>query len=98
MNEGRLLAHYEQIADAPDAIVRLRRFVLDLAVRGKLVPQKQQDEPAWELLKSAKAERARLVAAGVLKKDRETIVVSDVETPFGVPSLWMFVRLGTVLE
>ena len=39
MNEDRLLAHYEQIADAPDAITRLRRFILDLAVRGKLVAQ-----------------------------------------------------------
>jgi hypothetical protein len=31
MNAERLLAHYERIADAPDAIARLRRFVLDLA-------------------------------------------------------------------
>ena len=34
MNADLLLAHYEQIADAPDAIARLRRFILDLAVRG----------------------------------------------------------------
>ena len=46
MNAERLLAHYERIADAPDAITRLRRFVLDLAVRGKLVPQDPNDEPA----------------------------------------------------
>ena len=32
MNAERLLAHYGQIADAPDAIARLRRFILDLAV------------------------------------------------------------------
>ncbi|MEK9971026.1 MAG: restriction endonuclease subunit S, partial [Ferrovibrio sp.] len=37
MNSDRLLLHYERIADAPDAIARLRRFILDLAVRGKLV-------------------------------------------------------------
>lgn len=51
MNAERLLAHYERIADAPDAIVQLRRFVLDLAVRGKLVPQDSRDEPASELVK-----------------------------------------------
>ncbi len=51
MNAERLLAHYERIADAPDAIARLRRFILDLAVRGKLVPQDANDEPASELLK-----------------------------------------------
>jgi hypothetical protein len=45
MNAERLLAHYERIADAPDAIARLRRFILDLAVRGKLVPQDANDEP-----------------------------------------------------
>ncbi len=44
MNTERLLQHYEQIADAPDAIVRLRRFILDLAVRGKLVPQDHMEE------------------------------------------------------
>lgn len=46
MNAGRLLAVYDRVADAPDAIPRLRRFVLDLAVRGKLVPQDPKDEPA----------------------------------------------------
>lgn len=46
MKAERLLAHYERIADSPDAIARLRRFILDLAVRGKLVPQDPQDEPA----------------------------------------------------
>ncbi|MBY5478313.1 restriction endonuclease subunit S [Rhizobium leguminosarum] len=44
MNAERLLQHYEQIADAPDAIPRLRRFILDLAVRGKLVPQDVENE------------------------------------------------------
>jgi type I restriction enzyme S subunit len=47
MNKERLLAHYQRIADAPDAIARLRRFILDLAVRGKLVPQ----EVAWQSAK-----------------------------------------------
>lgn len=51
MNAERLLAHYEQIADSPDAISRLRRFILNLAVRGKLVPQNPKDEPSSELLK-----------------------------------------------
>ena len=56
MNAERLLAHYEQIADAPDAIGRLRRFILDLAVRGKLVPQGAKDEAAEELLKRISSE------------------------------------------
>ena len=63
MNAERLLAHYERIADAPDAIARLRRFILDLAVHGKLVEQNLNDEPAAELLKRIAAEKARLVKA-----------------------------------
>ena len=45
MNVDRLLAHYERIADASDAVPRLRCFILDLAVRGKLVAQDPNDEP-----------------------------------------------------
>ena len=63
MNADRLLGHYEQIADAPDAVQRLRRFILDLAVRGKLVEQDPNDEPAAELLKRIGVEKARLVKA-----------------------------------
>jgi type I restriction enzyme S subunit len=55
MSTERLLAHYEKIADAPNAILRLRRFVLDLAVRGKLVPQDQNDEPAGKAPASVKS-------------------------------------------
>lgn len=39
MNPAHLLQHFERISEAPDAVARLRRFVLDLAVRGKLVEQ-----------------------------------------------------------
>ena len=54
MNADRLLTHYERIADAPDAIVCLRRFILDLAVRGKLVEQDLNDEPASIFLAGGK--------------------------------------------
>lgn len=57
MNAELLLQHYEKIADAPDAIARLRRFILDLAVRGKLVPQDQRDEPEEQLLKRIAREK-----------------------------------------
>ena len=46
MNAEHLLTHFDRLADAPDAIPRLRRFILDLAVRGKLVEQDPEDGPA----------------------------------------------------
>ena len=50
MNPAQLLAHFDRISETPDAIPHLRRFILDLAVRGKLVEQDPNDEPAGELL------------------------------------------------
>jgi type I restriction enzyme, S subunit len=88
MNAARLLSHYEKIADAPDAISRLRRFVLDLAVRGKLVPQDPGDEPASELLKRIAAEKTRLVKAGEIRKPKELSSVEAYELPFVLPAGW----------
>ena len=42
MNAEMLLQHFERISEAPDAVARLRRFIFDLAVRGKLVEQDQK--------------------------------------------------------
>ncbi len=50
MNQAVLVQYFDRISDAPDAIPRLRKFVLDLAVRGKLVQQDTGDEPAINLL------------------------------------------------
>jgi hypothetical protein len=85
MNAERLLAHYERTADAPDAILRLRRFVLDLAVRGKLVQQDPTDEPASELLKRIAVEKARLVKAGLLADQGISPLGRD-EMPFELPA------------
>ena len=67
MNPDWLLKHFEQISEAPDAVPRLRRFILDLAVRGKLVEQDPEDEPASELLKRIEAEKGHWL------KDRRQI-------------------------
>jgi type I restriction enzyme S subunit len=50
MNRELLLKHFDRISDAPDAIPRLRQFILDLAVRGKLVEQDPSDEVPSQLL------------------------------------------------
>ncbi len=96
MNAERLLAHYEQIADAPDVIARLRRFILDLAVRGKLVPQDPNDESASEVLKRIAKEKARLVEAGDLRKPRNLDHGDELVQPFSIPSNWRWTRLDAV--
>ena len=95
MNADRLLVHYERIADAPDAIARLRRFILDLAVRGKLVEQDPSEEPASELLKKIAAEKERLVKVGEIKKQSALPLVATYEALFSVPNVWEWTRIGS---
>jgi type I restriction enzyme S subunit len=94
MNAARLLALYGRIAEAPDAVARLRRFVLDLAVRGKLVPQDAGDEPASELLKRIAREKARLVKAGEIRKPKPLPALEEV--PFDLPDQWHWTRIRDV--
>jgi type I restriction enzyme, S subunit len=96
MNAERLLTHYERIADAPDAIARLRRFILDLAVRGKLVPQDRKDEPAAELLKRIAKEKARLLKAGEIRREKPLPDIEPAEIPYDAPTGWEWVRIRKV--
>ena len=96
MNAQQLLTHFDRIADAPDAIPRLRRFILDLAVRGKLVPQDPNDEPASELLKRIAAEKARLVKAGKIRKPKPIPELTEKDTPFQLPSNWKWSQIAQI--
>ncbi|MDE2979982.1 MAG: restriction endonuclease subunit S [Gemmatimonadota bacterium] len=96
MNAERLLALYDRVADAPDAVGSLRRFVLDLAVRGKLVEQDPADEPASELLHRIAAERERLVEERVIRRPKPIEVLD--EPPFAIPTSWKWTRLGELAE
>ena len=98
MNAERLLALYERVAEAPDAITRLRRFILDLAVRGKLVPQDPQDEPAAELLKRIGKEKARLVKAGEIRKPPTLESITNAESLYALPTTWAWVRVGEIFD
>ncbi len=77
-------------------IKKLRELILELAVRGKLVPQDANDEPASELLKRIKAEKAKLVAEGNIKRDKPLSPITEVEKPFDLPQNWVWVRLGDI--
>ncbi len=97
MKAEGLLALYERVADAPDAIARLRRFVLDLAVRGKLVEQDSADEPASELLAAIDVrKRAHADATGV-SRARKNHDAEVEEPPFTPPANWRWCRLGRLV-
>ena len=98
MNADRLLAHYEKISDTPDAIPSLRHFILDLAVRGKLVEQDPKDGNGSSLLVKVERTWAGRISSGKGKKQKvwESPGFSDV--PFEVPNNWALVRLGQAVE
>lgn len=84
------------LAGAPNGIKKLRELILELAVRGKLLPQDPSDEPASELLKRIAEEKARLVAEGKIKKQKPLLEISEDEWPFEVPASWAYARLSEI--
>lgn len=73
----------------------LKQKILDLAIRGKLVPQDPNDEPASVLLERIRAEKERLVAEGKIKRSKSTTDNRHYENvPFEIPDGWEWVRLG----
>ncbi|GKW10844.1 restriction endonuclease subunit S [Pectobacterium sp. IFB5596] len=79
-------------------IKKLRELILELAVRGKLVPQDPNDEPASELLKRIAAEKADLVKQGKIKKQKPLPEISEDEKPSELPVGWEWVRFESVLD
>ena len=79
-------------------IKKLRELILELAVRGKLVPQDPNDEPASELLKKIETEKARLVEEGKIKKQKPSPKIKEEERLYSMPNGWDWTRLGEVTE
>ena len=77
---------------------KLRQKILDLAIRGKLVPQDPNDEPASVLLERIKAEKERLIKEGKIKKSKKSAKTSDTphyqNVPFEIPDNWVSVPVS----
>ncbi|MFO0776581.1 MAG: hypothetical protein U0223_03120 [Nitrospira sp.] len=98
MNPVQLLAHFDRISDAPDAIPRLRRFILDLAVRGKLVEQDPRDEPASVLLRRIVQEKERLIEARAIQRPKALPVIDPEVMPFTLPKGWQWANVWEVAK
>ncbi len=96
MTPTRFLQYFDQTSEAPDSVLRLRRFILDLAVRGRLVEQEPADEPAAKLLNRIKKERADLITTGEGKTQSILPKVLEGEIGFALPANWVDCRLGEV--
>ncbi len=92
-NWQRVAQHFDLLLDRPEAIDALEQTLLQLAVRGLLVPQDPTDEPASALLQKIRAEKDRLIATGQIKRDKPLPPITDEEKPFELPVGWEWVRL-----
>ena len=79
-------------------ITSLNKKILDLAVRGKLVPQDPNDEPASVLLKKIAEEKQKLIKEGKIKKQKALQAITEDEIPFDIPESWEWVRLENVTK
>ncbi|HBS6073568.1 restriction endonuclease subunit S [Klebsiella aerogenes] len=77
-------------------IKKLRELILELAVRGKLVPQDPNDEPASVLLERIAAEKAELVKQGKIKKQKPLPEISEEEKPFELPVGWEWIQISEI--
>lgn len=90
-------------------VEQFKRRILDLAIRGKLVPQDPNDESASVLLERIREERAELVKTGKIKKDKQPsriVIGSDGAAyekltsppPFRIPKNWLWVQMDSISE
>ncbi|EGR3238372.1 restriction endonuclease subunit S [Vibrio alginolyticus] len=77
-------------------VKKLRELILELAVRGKLVPQDPNDEPASVLLERIAAEKAQLVKEQKIKKPKVLSEISNEQKPFDLPNGWSVARIGNL--
>jgi Restriction endonuclease S subunits len=102
----KVIAEYDKtqevqslLSDQLTQLENLNQAILQEAVQGKLVPQEPKDEPASELLKRIKAEKATLrQAQGKGKKEKPLPPIKPEEIPFEIPENWVWCRLGEICE
>ncbi|TCO82584.1 type I restriction enzyme S subunit [Frisingicoccus caecimuris] len=91
--------------DLQTMATNVKSKILDLAIRGKLVPQDPNDEPASVLLERIRSEKEELIKQGKIKRDKKESVIFKGEDnsyyeKFGekLPAGWVVTNFGTFLE
>lgn len=97
-NWHRVAAHFDRLLDRPEAVDALEQAILQLAVRGRLVPQDANDEPAAVLLQRMSDEGHRLIAAGKARREPRSAAIARVEAPFDLPHGWEWARFDQLVD
>jgi type I restriction enzyme S subunit len=94
----RIATHFDLLLDRPEAVDALEQTILQLAVRGLLVPQDPQDEPGSVLLKKIRTEKDKLILEGKIKRDKPLPPIAEDEQPFALPQGWCWARFPELGE
>ena len=82
------------------SISNTKSKILDLAIRGKIVPQDPNDEPASVLLERIRAEKEELIKQGKIKRDKKESVIfkGDDNSYYGIhlPDSWNWASLREI--
>lgn len=91
-----MLEQFKTIFDRPEKVKKLREMILNLAVRGKLVEQDPNDEPASVLLERIRDEKERLVKEKKIKKEKPLADISKEEIPYELPNGWEWISFNDI--
>jgi len=72
----------------------LKNSILQLAIQGKLVEQRLEEGTAEDLYREIQAQKAALIKAGKIKKEKPLPEITEDEKPFDIPESWKWVRFG----
>jgi len=86
--------NFDVLFDTPGSIDTFKKLILEMAVRGKLVPQDPNSEPASALIERIDLERERLIREKRIRKPKGLPPIRENEVPFELPESWEWVRLG----
>lgn len=74
----------------------MKKSILQYAIQGKLVEQREEEGTGKELYRQIQAEKKRLIKEGKIKKEKPLPEIAEDEIPFDIPGSWKWVRIGTV--
>jgi len=78
--------------------VAMQKSILQMAIQGKLIPQRPEEGTGEELFQQIQAEKQRLIKEGKIKKEKDLPEIAEDEIPFDIPGSWKWVRFLSVVE
>jgi type I restriction enzyme S subunit len=74
----------------------MQKSILQYAIQGKLVEQREEDGTAEDLYKQIQEEKNKLIKEGKIKKTKALPEITEDEIPFDIPENWKWVKLGNL--